>query len=176
MRKTTEVLTATFLGLVLLISVGNEFVAERISNNLQNQIQQDLDLSKAYGETNALYLEVNQLLYRNLFLALEGQTNKTVEETGIFKRENFTESKWKHWRSKPTIEFWEHSYYKVLDRWKKSIDATNEKRHKQENFVRKNSEWLLLESGLRILQIGLIILTLMLYTKSILSQTKKNPK
>ncbi len=152
----TETVTAILLGLVLLISIANEFMAGRINSNLQKQIEQDLALSKAYGETSARWLELNEMLQRNLALTLQGLSNKTVEGSGKFKKENFNDQDWHYWRSKKVIEFWEHRYRTAWDSLRKTLDETNEKRHKQENFVQNNRGWGILESILRVVQMGLV--------------------
>lgn len=170
MKDRTEICTAVLLGFVLLISIANEFVAGRINSNLQKQIEQDLALSKAYGETSARWLEVNEMLQRNLAIALQDLLNKTVEESGKFKKENFNDQDWHYWRSKTVIEFWEHRYAKAWDSLRKTLDETNEKRHKQENFVKKNRVWGNLESFLRVVQMTLVIFALLLYLRMIVSR------
>ena len=114
------------------------------------------------------------MLQRNFAFALQGLSNKTLEESGIFKKEKFTENDWQHWRNKTVIEFWEHRYNKAWISLRKAIDMTNEKRHKQENFVQKNKGWSFIESLLRIMQIGLIIVTLILYIRMIKPQVEKS--
>jgi len=162
-----ETFIAILLGLVLLISIINEFVAGRINSNLQKQIEQNLVLSKLYGETSARWLEVNEMLQRNLALTLQGLSNKTVEESGKFKKENFKDQDWNYWRSKTVIEFWEHRYRTAWGSLRKTLDETNEKRHKQENYIQNNRGWGILESILRFVQIGLVIAALLLYWRMI---------
>lgn len=173
MKKRTEILIAFLLCLVLLVSVFNEFVAGKIKSNIEKQIEQDLALSKDYGETSARWLEVNEMLQRNLTLALGGLSDRTVEESGKFNKEDFTESDWQYWKNKTVIEFWKQRYDKAWFSLRKALDETNEKRHKQENFVQKNRSWEKLESIMRILQMGLIIITLLLYGKAILAQANR---
>ena len=167
MADRSETLTAIFLSLVLLISICNEFVAGIISNNLQKQIEQDLALSKTYGETSARWLEVNEMLQRNLAFALQGLSNKTVEESGRFHKEDFTEQNWNYWKGKKIIEFWEYRYKAAWRNLRTAIDETNKIKNNQENFVKKNKGWERLESVLRVVQICLIILSLFLYGRII---------
>ena len=167
MASQTETITAFLLGAILLISIVNEFVAGKINSNYQKQIEQDLNLSKAYGETSARWLELNEMLQRNIAAGLQGVLSKTVEESGKFNRSNFTDEKWEHWREKPVIDFWEHDYNKTWKALRKSLDSTNEERHNQENFIEMNKAWEVLGSVLRILQIVLIIMVLYMYGKTI---------
>jgi hypothetical protein len=125
MTDRTETVIAILLGLALLISIANEFVSERINSNLQKQIEQGLELSKAYGETSARWLEVNEMLQRNLALTLQGLSNKTVEESGKFKKEDFNAQDWQYWRNKTVIKFWEHRYDNAWTNLRKSLDKTN---------------------------------------------------
>ena len=170
MADRKETVTAILLGLALLISIANEFVAGIINNNLQRQIEQDLVLSKLYGETSGRWLEVNELLQRNMAIALQGLLNKTLEESGKFKKEEFSEQDWNYWRDKTVINFWEHSYKKAWKNLRSAIDDTNEKKNNQENFVQKNRGWEILESVFRLVQICLIIVSLLLYARMIRPQ------
>ncbi len=167
MKISIEIWAAILLGIVLLLSICNELVGEIKNNNFENQVEQDLDLSKAYGETNARWLEVNELLQRNLAIALEGLWDKTVEESGKFHEEDFSEEEWNYWKGKTVGELWEHDYGFVSDNLRKSLNETNEKRNKQEDFIIKNKPWNFIESLLRILQISFLIGALVLYFKVI---------
>ena len=171
MKDRTETVIAILLGLALLISIANEFVSGRINSNLQKQIEQDLELSKAYGETSARWLEVNEMLQRNLALTLEGLSNKTLEESGKFKKEDFSDQDWQYWRNKKVIKFWEHRYKTAWDSLRRTLDETNEKRNKQKNFLQKNKGWDNLESILRVVQMCLIIASLLLYGRMIRPQS-----
>lgn len=173
--KNKEIIATLLLGIVLLISILNECVSERKSNNFEKQIEQDLDLSKAYGETNARWLELNEMLQRNLLSVLGGNWNKTVESSGKFKKERFSKEEWEIWKNKTVKEFWEHRYHTAWENLRKSIDDTNEKRKRQENFIHKNKSFNFLDSFLRILQILITALALVLYVQIVKeSRAQKN--
>lgn len=170
MSNRNETIIAFFLSLALFVSISNEFVAGIISDNLQKQIEQDLALSRSYGETSARWLEVNEMLQRNLAFTLQGLSNKTVEESSIFHKKDFTNQKWNFWRDKTVIEFWEYSYRNAWKNLRNAIDETNKIKGNRENFVQKNKWWEFLESILRVVQICLIILSLLLYGRMIRPQ------
>lgn len=151
MAEHRETLTAIILGLVLLISICNEFVAGIISNNLQKKIEQDLALSKSYGETSDRWLEVSEMLQHNLAFALQGLSKKTVEESGRFHKEDFTEQNWNYWKGKKVIQFWENKYKAAWRNLRTAIDETNKIKNNQENFVKKNKWWDHLESAFRVI-------------------------
>jgi len=165
MKNNKETWAAILLGIVLLLSIGNEFISGKKDNNFEKQIEQDLVLSKLYGETNARWLEMNEMLLRNLAIALEGLWNKTVEESGKFKKERFTAKDWEYWKSKTVGEKWKDSYEKAWRNLRTSIDNTNEKRHKQECFIKKSKFYNYSESILRVLQILFTVLALILYVR-----------
>ncbi|MCK4329983.1 hypothetical protein KAX02_09090 [candidate division WOR-3 bacterium] len=167
MKNNKETWVAILLGIVLLLSIFNEIVGGIKNSNFEKQIEQDLDLSKSYGETNARWLEVNEMLQRNIALALEGLWKKTVEESGKFKKETFTEEEWIICKDKTVGELWEYNYNNAWKNLRKSINKTNEKRHKQEDFIIKNKSFNVVESILKTLQTLLVILSLILYIKII---------
>lgn len=167
MKNNKETWATILLGIVLLLSIGNEFISGKKDNNFEKQIEQDLDLSKSYGETNARWLELNEMLQRNIAIALGGLWNKTVEESGKFDKENFTATEWETWKNKTVGEKWKDSYDKAWKNLRTSIDKTNEKKHKQENFINKNKLYNYTESILRILQILFTILALVLYVRAL---------
>jgi len=88
MKNSMETWAAILLGIVLLLSITNEFVSKKKNSNFEKQIVQDLDLSKTYGETNARWLEANQMLQRNLAAALRGSGIKLSRNLGNLIKKN----------------------------------------------------------------------------------------
>ena len=87
MKNSMETWAAILLGIVLLLSITNEFVSKK-NSNFRKTNSTGFRLSKTYGETNARWLEVNQMLKRNLAAALRGSGIKLSRNLGNLIKKN----------------------------------------------------------------------------------------
>lgn len=158
-----EALATILLAAVLLLGIANEFISGAKSDNYEKQIQQELILSKTYGETNARWLELSEMLQHNLAAVISGYWYKTVENSGKFKKQDFTETEWEYWKNKPVSELWKHNYNDARQNLRKIIAEVNIKRETQVDFTKSNKLLNFYESLIRISQTLLTILALILY-------------